>query len=130
MVLSPDGTASAQFDVTAFGASYAPQTGDPRTLVVHYSIYGFGLGPSEPNDPTGDPAPTGVYLHYIGPRGTAIRTVEIGITQGRCGSLPLSHLHHLFGFSPVAGTWHLQFDTQKRYSADSVPRVVRVVTVG
>jgi hypothetical protein len=58
-----------------------------------------------------------------------VRTAEIGITGGPCGSLPVSHLHHLFGFSPVAGTWRLQFDTQKRYSPASVPRVVRTVAI-
>jgi hypothetical protein len=129
MVLSPGATATTQFDVTQFGASYAPQAGNPRTLLVRYSVYGLGLGPSDPNDPTGDPAPVGVYLHYVGPRGTAIRTVQIGITSGPCGSLPLTIEHHLFGFSPVPGTWHLQFDAARRYSAGSVPRVVHVVTI-
>lgn len=127
MVLSPGVTGSTQFAVTQFGASFAPTTGDPRTLLVHYSVYGFGLGPALPT--TGQPAPTGVYLHYIGPHGTPIRNAQIGITSGPCGSLPLSHLHHLFGFVPTAGTWHLQFDTQRHYSATSVPRVVHVVTV-
>ena len=130
MLLSPGATAVAEFDVTAFGASFAPQTGDPRTLLVRYSVFGFGLGPAQPGDPSGDPAPLGVYLHYIGPHGTPIHTVEIGITSGTCGSLPLTRLHHLFGFSPAAGTWRLQFDTERRYSAMSVPRVVRVVTIG
>jgi hypothetical protein len=125
-VLSSGGTASASFDVTQFGASFAPATGNPRTLLVHYSVLGFGLGPATIS---GDPAPKGVYLHYVGPKGTAVRTAEIGITSGPCGSLPFSHLHHLFGFAPASGVWHLQFDTQKRYSAASVPRVVRTVTI-
>jgi hypothetical protein len=126
MILSPGGTATAQFMVTQFGASFSPTTGNPRTLVVHYSVYGFGLGPV---GPSGIPASRSVYLHYVGPAGTKVRTVEIGVTSGPCGSLPLSHLHHLFGFTPSAGTWHLQFDTSKRYSARSVPRVVRNVSI-
>ncbi len=105
-------------------------TGNPRTRHGRYSVYGFGLGPASPDSAAGDPAPVGVYLHYIGPKGAAIRTVQIGITSGPCGSLPLTIEHHLFGFSPVPGTWHLQFDTARRYSASSVPRVVHVVTIG
>ncbi len=130
MLLSPGATAVTQFEVTAFGASFAPQTGDPRTLLVRYSVFGFGLGPAAAGDPSGDPAPVALYLHYIGPRGAPIHTVEIGITSGACGSLPLTRLHHLFGFSPAAGTWRLQFDTARHYSALSVPRVVRLVTIG
>ncbi len=127
MVLSAGGTATAQFAVTQFGASFAPQIGDPRTMLVRYSVYGFGLGPASAT--TGDPAQVGLFLHYVGPHGTPVRTVQIGVTSGACGSMPLSALHHLFGFSPARGTWHLQFDTRRAYSATSVPRVVHTLTI-
>ncbi len=126
MILSAGGSATTQFAVTQFGASFAPQTGDPRTMLVHYSVFGFGLGPASP---TGDPAPVALFLHYVGPRGTPVHTVQIGYTSGACGSMPLSGPHHLFGFSPARGTWHLQFDARRSYSPTSVPRVVHTLTI-
>ncbi|HEX2016677.1 MAG TPA: hypothetical protein VGN69_08285 [Solirubrobacteraceae bacterium] len=122
IVTVSDGTnmASAPFEVSRFTASFDPAAGDPRSLLVRFSVYGFGLGAMV--------APT-VYLHYLSPSGRAGSTVRVGRTHGACGSLGRSRLHHLFPFHPRTGTWHLQFDTHSRYSAASRPRVVRTVVV-
>ena len=113
------------FYVTEFGASFAPVSGDPRTLVVRFSVFGFGIGPAAPKDPTPKP----LYLHYIAPTGAQIELVKLGRTHGFCGSLPLTRPHRLFFFHPGPGTWHLQFDTSQHWSASSQPRVVRAVVV-
>lgn len=118
-------TVQTSFYVTQFGASFAPVAGNPATLVVRYSIFGFGLGPAAPKDPTPQP----LYLHYIAPTGQEIERIRLGRTHGLCGSLPLTRPHHLFFFHPGPGTWHLQFDTSPRWSAASRPRVVRAVVV-
>ena len=96
-VLSPGVTGSTQFAVTQFGASFAP---DRRPAHSARALQRLRVRARAAQPNTGEPAPTGVYLHYIGPHGSPIRNVEIGITSGPCGSLPLSHLHHLFGFTP------------------------------
>jgi hypothetical protein len=115
----------ASFYVTRFGASFAPDAGNPTSLVVRYSVFGFGIGPAAPKDPT----PRPLYLHYIAPTGVQIALVKLGRTHGFCGSLPLTRTHHLFLFHPGPGTWHLQFDTSLHWSAASRPRVVRAVVV-
>jgi hypothetical protein len=121
--------ASTDFDVTQFSAGFSPSGGNPSTLLVRYSIYGFGLGPAQPNDPAGDPVPQQVFLHYVDPVGRTGLTIDLGRTHGRCGSLPTTRVHHLFPFRPGRGTWHLQFDLAPTYSRSSSPRVVRAVAV-
>ena len=112
--------ATATFQVTGFTARFSPSTGDPRTLLVSYSVYGFA-----PGSPSGQP----LYLHYRSPSGNGGETIHIGHTNPPCGTVTHSRLRHLFPFSPRAGTWTLQIDTSATYSAKSQPRVVRSVTV-
>ena len=118
-------TVQTFFYVTEFNAAFTPSAGNPQTLVVRFSVYGFGIGPAEPKDPT----PRPLYLHYVAPTGQQIAVVPLGRTHGFCGSLPLSRPHHLFTFHPGPGTWRLQFDTSAHWSAASRPRVVRTVVV-
>lgn len=118
-------TVQTFFYVTEFGASFAPPAGNPQTLVVRFSVYGFGIGPAAPKDPV----PRPLYLHYIAPTGRQVAFVSLGRTHGFCGSLPLTRPHHLFTFHPGPGRWRLQFDTSLRWSAASRPRVVRTVIV-
>jgi hypothetical protein len=122
-------SASASFLVTHFAASFYPDTGDPATLRVRYTLLGFGLGPAQRGDPAHDPTPRRLYLHYVDPSGHERDLVSLGRTHGVCGSLPLTRRHHLFAFTPTPGTWRLQFDTHRRYSPTRVPRVVRAVVV-
>lgn len=112
--------ATAQFQTTDFNAYFSPTTGNPRTLRVRFSVFGFAPGAT-------DPVP--LYLHYSSPTGRTT-TIRIGRTHGPCGTLSRTREHHLFPFSPSAGSWRLQFDASERYSAASRPRVVRTVSVG
>jgi hypothetical protein len=122
-IIVNDGALQARvgFHVTAFGASFVPGAGDPRTLRVRYTVNGIGLS-----------APQGsiVWVHYLSPTGHLRRTVPIGRTRGVCGSLHRSDLHRLFPFRATAGTWRLQFDLKEGYSPHTRPRIVTGVAVG
>jgi len=111
----------AAFSVSAFGAGFTPSTGDPRTLRVRFSVTGIGVS---------SPTPARVWLHYVDPRGHLLRTVSLGLTSGRCGSLASSARLSLFPFHKVrAGRWTLQFDLRRPYSSASQPRITRLVAV-
>jgi hypothetical protein len=122
-IIVNDGTLQARvgFHVSAFDASFAPSSGDPRSLRVRYSVNAIGFSA---------PQGTIVWVHYLDPRGHLRRTVPIGRTKGVCGSLHRSILHRLFPFRATAGRWRLQFDLEQTYSAKTRPRIVRDVAVG
>ena len=110
-------SADAAFRVTKFFAGFAPTRGDPATLRVRFSIFGFGA-------PALD-----VYVHYIRPNGRAARSVRLGRTTGPCGKIARTRMRRLFPFRPSAGRWHLQFDTHRPYLPHARPRVVREVDI-
>lgn len=95
------------FTVSRLLASFRPATGDPRSLRVRFSLYGFGLQGS------GEAPP--VYVHYVGPTGRLARTVRLGNPGQACGFLRTKR-RRLFAFSPRAGKWRLQFDLRRRYT--------------
>ena len=109
--------AATRFRVTRFVAEFAPARGDPTTLRVRFSIFGFG----QPGLP--------IYVHYVRPGGVVARTVRLGATRGSCGSIPRTKTRRLFPFRPSAGRWRLQFDTRKAFGKQAVPRIVRAVDV-
>jgi hypothetical protein len=120
-----DGTdsASTPFRVSEFNADFAPAAGNPRTLLVRFSVFGFGMGKT-------------IFLHYIRPgaprRPTSrhvARTVRLGRVLGVCGKIRRTRERHLFPFEARAGEWRLQFDTRSRYRAGAQPAVVRRVRV-
>jgi len=114
-----DGTneATTRFRVSRFVAEFAPARGDPATLKVRFSFFGFGR-PLLP-----------IYVHYLRPGGGVARTTRLGVTQGSCGSIPRTRMRRLFPFRPAAGQWRLQFDTHRSYARTARPRIVRVVDV-
>jgi hypothetical protein len=114
-----DGTnqAATRFRVSRFVAEFAPARGNPATLRVRFSVFGFG----RPGLP--------IYVHYLRPGGRVTRTVRLGLTQGSCGSIARTRTRRLFPFRPSAGRWRLQFDTRKTFGATAVPRIVRAVDV-
>lgn len=70
-----------------------------------------------------------VYLHYVH-AGAVARTVALGTTTGQCGYLRTAP-RPLFPFTPGAGRWVLQFDSQRRYAAHPRGPVARLgVTIG
>jgi hypothetical protein len=109
-----DGTnrASTRLPITRFHASFSPSTGDPATMLVRFSVDGFGLLDAQPD----------VYLHYIGPDGVLRETVELGRARGVCGHLRAPNLRRLFPFRARPGTWTLQFDTRKAYRRGRIDR--------
>ena len=112
----------AAFSTTAFDAEFSPSAGNPRTLRVSFSVYGIGLGHS---------GPATVYVHYLDPRGHLLATAAIGRTAGACGDVRNARARPLFPFHHVAaGTWTLQFDTNRSYSSANKPRIARSVAVG
>lgn len=105
-------SASARFRVTTLSAEFFPQTGLIRRLRVRFRLFGFGQG-------------TTAYLHYIRPNGRRKRTVRLGRTSGACGHLTTRRQTRLFPFDPENGVWSFQFDTRRRYSRTSKPRVIQ-----
>ncbi len=94
------------FTVSRLLASFRPSTGDPRSLRVRFSLYGFGLqGATRPP----------VYVHYVGPTGRLARTVRLGTAAQACGFLRTKR-RRLFAFTPRPGSWRLQFGTRRRYT--------------
>lgn len=102
--------ASTTFQLTPLTASFSPRTGDPRTLRVRWRV--LGLGPDH-----------GVYVHYVAPNGRLKTTLRIGTSQGDCGVLKTG-LIALFPFRYTYGTWTLQVDASRRYSARTTPRLL------
>ncbi|WP_354700005.1 hypothetical protein DSM112329_00263 [Paraconexibacter sp. AEG42_29] len=102
-------TAKTTFTVSRLLADFAPASGDPRSLRVRFSFFGFGL--SDAAKP-----PTPVYVHYVRPdNGRVQQTVRLGTAKGRCGTIARTAKRKLFPFAPRRGAWKLQFDSSKTY---------------
>jgi hypothetical protein len=103
-----DGTTRVRtrFTVTRpAGADFAPKNGDPATLRVRFSLWGFALASGRN---------ARAWLHWVGPAGRSRKTVALGVTQGDCGTL-LSAPRRVFPFAAEAGRWTLTIDTERRY---------------
>ncbi len=98
-------TATTKYRSTKIFANFKPGSGNPSTLRVRFTIFGFGLGQAR--------AP--VYLHYVSPKGKMRRTVRLGTATGVCGRIERSRERRLFPFDAEPGKWILQFDTRKAY---------------
>lgn len=97
--------AQTSYRATRIFASFRPRTGNPSTLRVRFSVFGFGLVRRR--------AP--VYLHYVRPNGRVARTIKLGTATGVCGAIAQTRKRRLFAFNASQGTWILQFDTRSRY---------------
>ena len=113
-------TAETPFRVTQFNADFSPSRGDPQSLLVRFSIFGFGARKT-------------IFLHYIRPGGSGsdavARTVRLGKVKGDCGKIKRTKQRHLFPFHASSGEWQLQFDTRRVYSPNAQPAVVRRVRI-
>lgn len=98
--------ASTHYRTSKVFADFDPDSGDPRTLRVRFSVNGFGLARKRPP----------VYLHYVSPSGKDRRDVLLGTALGTCGKIVRTRLRHLFPFAAERGRWILQFDTNKTYT--------------
>jgi hypothetical protein len=99
-------TASTRFRTTKVYADFTPDSGDPKTLTVRFTVNGFGLLRRHAS----------VYLHYISPAGKLRRDVRLGTALGTCGVIRRTRERHLFPFAAEPGKWILQFDTNKKYT--------------
>ena len=106
-----DNIAAARFRVSSFDADFAPKEGPISDLEVDFTVYGFGPKRS-------------LYLHYIAPNGKRRATRRLGGTRGICGRFVTDNPRKLFQFEPRAGTWKLQFDTRRKWSKRTTPRIV------
>jgi hypothetical protein len=98
-------TAVTTYRSTRIFANFKPGTGNPATLKVRFTVYGFGLVQRR--------AP--IFLHYVSPQGKQRRTVRLGTATGVCGRIDATRERRLFPFPAQRGTWILQFDTRSRY---------------
>lgn len=99
-------TAEVRYRTSKVFADFTPDSGDPKTLQVRFSVSGFGLLRAHPT----------IYLHYLSPSGKVRRSVRLGTAHGTCGKIPQTRRRHLFPFAAQRGRWVLQFDTSKTYS--------------
>ena len=102
-------TAGADFRTARVFGDFNPGNGNPATLKVRFSAFGFGIDRAP-----GAAAPQ-IYVHYVNPKGKSVRTVSLGKGQGTCGSIRKTAKRKLFPFAPKSGKWALQFDTRKKY---------------
>ena len=113
-------SAEAPFRVSQFNADFSPSSGDPQTLLVRFSIFGFGARKT-------------IFLHYLRPGKSGAeavaRTVRLGEVKGVCGKIKRTKQRHLFPFNASSGEWRLQFDTRRAYSPNAQPAVVRRVRI-
>lgn len=105
-------TAQTSYRATRIFASFRPRSGNPSTLRVRFSIFGFGLVQRR--------AP--VYLHYVRPNGKAARTLRLGTATGVCGAIRRTRERRLFPFEASKGVWILQFDTRRKYERATFKR--------
>lgn len=99
-------TAEVRYRTSKVFADFTPDSGNPKTLQVRFSVSGFGLLRAHPT----------IYLHYVSPSGKVRRSVRLGTAHGTCGKIPQTRRRHLFPFAAQRGRWVLQFDTSKTYS--------------
>ena len=113
-ISATDSTSSAEtsYRATRIFASFRPRKGDPSTLKVRFSIFGFGLVQRR--------AP--VYLHYVRPGGRVARTIRLGTATGVCGAIAQTRERRLFPFEAAKGVWILQFDTRAKYERATFKR--------
>ena len=109
------------FIVTQLFADFKPSKGDPKTLKVRFSLFGFSL--------QGQQSPP-VYVHYIRPNGKLKKTYRLGTARGACGTIHRTTKRRLFPFSAERGRWRLQFDTAKRFRRGSSRSDFLFYTVG
>lgn len=113
-ISATDSTSSAEtsYRATRIFASFRPRMGNPSTLKVRFSIFGFGLVRRR--------AP--VYLHYVRPGGRVARTIRLGTATGVCGAIAQTRERRLFPFEAAKGVWILQFDTRAKYERATFKR--------
>ena len=90
-----------------------PNSDDVRSWRAVFELFGFGHGRA--------------FIHYLNPSGRLKKTVRLGRLRAPCGRLRTTRRRVMPFSAPQYGRWKLQFDTRRRYPADTVSkRVIRV----
>ena len=106
---SAGATASTRFSITRLTVSISPRRVESPTDTVTFRARGFPRGHS-------------LYLHYITPRGNVLKPRRLGRLARPCGTRTARA--PLIGTpDPHTGHWRLQFDTRRKYSRKTRPRV-------
>jgi len=108
--VNPAVTATAGFQVVRFGSNF-PLTGRPGATTT-WRFAGF---------------PGGTIYGHFRFNGKTIRNYRFGKAQGVCGTLTARARRLPARSRP--GTWRLQIDTRKTYSAKTRPRVTTSFTI-
>lgn len=112
-----DASAATSFSVSApAGGDFTPSRGDPRTLAVRFSLWGFALE---------DGRNRRVHLHWLAPGGEVRDDAVLGRTSGPCGTLTTAR-RRIFPFVAERGRWTLVLDTHARYREDADGPSVRI----
>lgn len=111
-----DGVNSAltTYKVAPFSAVFSPSSGNPRSLRVRFRTYGFTAGAR-------------VYLH-ITRSGRVKDSRYIGRQPADCSAL-VSKKFKLFPFKTSAGSYSLQYDTNKKYSISNPGKFLDTVVI-
>jgi hypothetical protein len=101
-------TGTTTFTVTrSAGARILPSGGgSPQSIQVRFQVWGFSLSGT----------PRQVYVHYVDPSGSQQARTLLGRVGGQCGYFTFPR-QRLFPFRVTRGSWTLQFDTHRPYSA-------------
>jgi hypothetical protein len=112
---------TTSFLVTRLFADFQPSKGDPSSLKVRFSLFGFSLqGAQQPP----------IYVHYIRPNGKLKKSYRVGTARGACGTIHATMKRRLFPFGAERGRWRLQFDTAKKFRKGSSGSNFLFYTVG
>lgn len=98
------------------GGDFAPSRGDPSTLAVRFSVWGFAFDDGRSHQ---------VYVHWLAPDGEVRDDAVLGRTRGACGSLTTAR-RRIFPFAAERGRWTLVLDTHARYRPDEDGPRVRI----
>src|SRR3954469_811338 len=98
----PANTATTSSQVAALSVEQVPQRASTGAR-VRFRGRGFT-------------APRAMWAHYVY-AGISRKSVRIGRPTGRCGEFSRRIRQFPFKHSPKVGTWTIQFDQQRRYSA-------------
>jgi hypothetical protein len=112
---SAGATATTRFSITRLTVAISPRRVESPTDTVTFRARGFPRGRR-------------LYLHYITPRGNVLKPRRLGRLSRPCGTRTARA--PLIGTpDPSTGRWRLQFDTRRKYSSRTRPRVRLVVRV-
>ncbi|HEY5316831.1 MAG TPA: hypothetical protein VIJ20_02550 [Solirubrobacteraceae bacterium] len=123
-----DGTnlTHSTFTVTrTTGARILASTGTVARLRAPFQVWGFALEAGKPVAYALNGTRLPLYVHYLSPKRRLRTTIALGRTGGQCGYLRTS-ARRVFPFTPSRGSWTLQVDSNRTYSAHPAGPAARI----